>query len=418
MRLHRRVATASLAVVVIGAGAAVASSPTQTVAKTPRVVAVPHHPLFLPVRANQWSRFGTKHGPVDLTPPAPPCPLPDNLPRVTLPVLGEQRVGPCINVPQTVAVGQPFIGNMAYWGGHVQVHPHLYLVFLGWGRPGAFKSDCGAPAKLNEGKIHAVLKCDPDGAGKLMADFASQLGGTQWAGVQSQYYQSTQGKKEYISNDRNQLAGIWVDDVNKTNAKITYRMMAQEAERAAIHFKVKPSQLINSNFIIAQPQNFSDPVAQASGYCAFHDIIEPDADPHYAGLRPGLPYTNMPYVLNQGTSCGQGSVNVGAAGKLDAVTLALGHEIEETATDPGAEDHIQGQALGGWYDPFDGNENGDKCAYVSNNPVGIGPNIPEPGAAGNIVGNRGDKFAVQSLWSNQSAAGVGYCAGAGSDLPF
>jgi len=39
------------------------------------------------------------------------------------------------------------------------------------------------------------------------------------------------------------------------------------------------------------------------------------------------------------------------------------------------------------------------------------------------TGSRGEQehigttFAVQSLWSNEAAAGGGYCAGAGTDLP-
>ena len=49
----------------------------------------------------------------------------------------------------------------------------------------------------------------------------------------------------------------------------------------------------------------------------------------------------------------------------------LGHEIEETVTDPGAEDVIgsgtSAQQIGGWYDPLDANENGDKCAWVGEN---------------------------------------------------
>jgi hypothetical protein len=43
---------------------------------------------------------------------------------------------------------------------------------------------------------------------------------------------------------------------------------------------------------------------------------------------------------------------------------------------------------------------------------------PIPGALGDIKGNQGTTFAVQSLWSNQAAAGAGYCAGAGTDLPL
>ncbi len=36
---------------------------------------------------------------------------------------------------------------------------------------------------------------------------------------------------------------------------------------------------------------------------------------------------------------------------------------------------------------------------------------------GDITGNNGTKFAVQSPWSNGAAGGTGYCAGAGTGLP-
>src|SRR5256714_9545799 len=41
----------------------------------------------------------------------------------------------CIPVYQ-VAAGAPAPVNMAYFGGHVQVTPKIYLVFWGWGSPG------------------------------------------------------------------------------------------------------------------------------------------------------------------------------------------------------------------------------------------------------------------------------------------
>ncbi len=72
--------------------------------------------------------------------------------------------------------------------------------------------------------------------------------------------------------------------------------------------------------------------------------------------------------------------------------------------------------LGGWYDAIDANENGDKCAWVGESLIGTGT-TPIPGAMGDITGTAGGTFAVQSLWSNDSAAGTGYCAGAGTDLP-
>jgi hypothetical protein len=66
----------------------------------------------------------------------------------------------------------------------------------------------------------------------------------------------------------------------------------------------------------------------------------------------------------------------------------------------------------------DANENGDKCAWVGENLLtATGPPEPIPGAINDITGNQGTKFAVQSLWSNAAAAGTGYCAGAGDDLP-
>jgi hypothetical protein len=74
--------------------------------------------------------------------------------------------------------------------------------------------------------------------------------------------------------------------------------------------------------------------------------------------------------------------------------------------------------LGGWYDTADANENGDKCAWVGENlRTGQGPPEPIYGALGDIQGNAGTTFAVQSLWSNQANAGTGYCAGAGTDSP-
>ena len=44
--------------------------------------------------------------------------------------------------------GEPAPVNMAYFGGHVQVTPKIYLVFWGWGEPGAFDHTTpGMPAE-------------------------------------------------------------------------------------------------------------------------------------------------------------------------------------------------------------------------------------------------------------------------------
>ena len=361
-------------------------------------------------------------GSFSLQPPAPPCPENGLLPAP----LGNCGLG---EIPAT---GVPLIGNMAYWGGHVQVDPKIYLVYWGWGEPGAFPASkpC-APENVSEGPVSATLQCDPDGAGKQMADFVNQLGGTAWAGVQTQYYQTdSTGGKQFITNPTDQLAGIWADDSNAagglpaTNANNpagpgnTYTDLAQEAARAVAHFGI--TDLANADIVIAQPQNFSDPNAAAQGYCAFHDYVEPGFEKGiYDGITPGISFTNMPYVLNQGAGCGENLVNPGAKGTTDGFTIALGHEIEETITDPGAED-IQGSLLattnlGAWSDPLDADENGDKCAFVGATPLsgvaGLPAVLPIPGALHDITGNQGGTFAVQSLWSNQALGGLGYCAG-------
>ncbi len=370
-----------------------------------------------------------------INPPAPPCPENGMLP---------EPFSNC-GLPEAPATTLPYPGNMAYWGGHVQVTPHVYVVYFGWGEPGAFPaSDRCKAESLKEGTLKARLPCDPDGAGARIADWVHQMGGTQWANVSTQFYQSVGGQTEHITNPTDVLAGIWVDnkdeaDLSKTSASNpggagnTYTDLAAEAARAAKHFHV--TDLQDANFVIAQPQQFSDPNAYESGYCAFHDYTEPGEEGGiYDGLKSGIAYTNMPYVLaidseaaNGGevNDCGENAVNSGPAGKLDGISIVLGHEIEETITDPGAEDVLgsgtETTNLGGWYDTVDANENGDKCAWVGEPLIGGLPGEPNvapiPGAMGDIQGNQGSTFAVQSLWSNEAGAGAGYCAGAGTDLP-
>jgi hypothetical protein len=118
-------------------------------------------------------------------------------------------------------------------------------------------------------------------------------------------------------------------------------------------------------------------------------------------------------------------VNSGNQGKLDSLSIGLGHEIEETATDPGAETDTGNLAsggstsyYGGWYDSTDPNENGDKCAYVGTISGVEVPNSPPssfPGGLANVTGNDGGQFAVQSEWSNADNAGSGWCAGLPQD---
>ena len=329
-----------------------------------------HHPLYMPNASNMSNPA--------LQPP-PVC---------------------CIPVYQ-VAAGVPAPVNMAYFGGHVQVTPKIYLVFWGWGQSGAFDHTTpGFPTY------------DPDGAAARMTNFVAAMGGTAWAGVSTQYYETVNGQNINIKNPSNVLGGVWYDNTNPIHNNVSGLELAQEAQRAVAHFGV--TDLDNAQFVIAQPQLYNEAgFNSGAGYCAWHDYTQPQ---YYPGVQPGISFTNMPYVLNSGTGCGENSVNTGYfAGRLDGFTIVVGHEIEETITDPGAEDVINGQNLGGWYD-FSAWENGDKCAWVGYTD-GIAPPSTVPGGLNNITGNDGKQYPVQSLWSNDSAGGTGWCAGAGDDLP-
>jgi hypothetical protein len=346
-----------LALAALGAGSAGAAAPA-------------HHPLYMP---------DAQHIASPTLQPPPICCSP---------------VGPPV-------AGEPAPVNMAYFGGHVQVTPKVYLVFWGWGQAGAFDhTTAGMPSY------------DPDGAAQLMTNFIAAAGGTAWANVSTQYYETVGGQNVNIQNPSNILAGVWYDNTNPIHDNVSGLELAQEAQRAVAHFGV--TDLDNSQFVIAQPQKFDEAGFNGgAGYCAWHDYTQPQ---FYPGVQPGISFTNMPYVLNAGASCGQNSVNTGYyAGRLDGFSIVLGHEVEETITDPGAEDVIDGQNLGGWYD-YAAYENGDKCAWVGYTEGIASPSVI-PGGVNDITGNDGKQYAVQSLWSNDSAAGAGYCAGAGDNLP-
>ncbi len=122
-----------------------------------------------------------------------------------LPVSPPSPIPGC--VPPAPPAGEPWPGNMAYFGGHVQVNPSIYLVFYGWGDKGAFSTSCATRPAGDP------VPCDPDGAGLRMLNFAKQLGGTAWAGVQTQYYETRkdsagQAYNTYIQNPVNQLKGV------------------------------------------------------------------------------------------------------------------------------------------------------------------------------------------------------------------
>ena len=104
--------------------------------------------------------------------------------------------------------------------------PKIYLVFWGWGQPGAFDHTTpGFPAN------------DPDGAAARMTGFVKALGGTAWTGSQTQYYELVNGQEVHIQNPTDQFGGVWYDDTNPIHNDVTGLELAQEAQRAVAHFE-------------------------------------------------------------------------------------------------------------------------------------------------------------------------------------
>jgi hypothetical protein len=161
----------------------------------------------------------------------------------------------CVPVAPPVA-GGPAPVNVAYFGGHMQVVPKVYIVFWGWGQAGAFDHTTpGMPAN------------DPDGAAARMTAFIKAFGGTAWAGSQTQYYELDNGQQVHITNPTNQFGGAWFDDTNPIHDNVSGLELAQEAQRAGAHFGI--TDLHDSQVVVAQPQKFNEAGFNGGvGYCA------------------------------------------------------------------------------------------------------------------------------------------------------
>ena len=210
-------------------------------------------------------------------------------------------------LPELPATTLPYPGKMAYWGGHVEPAPKDYLVYWGWGAPGPSPSATVAAERSRGGQNSAgwpAIRWCRHAYGRLR----KPARGDAWAGVSTQYYQrDAAGTDADISNPREQLAGIWVDDANsitglpKTTRRArpapsnTYGTSRPRRHRAVAHFRIRD--FADADLIIAQPPAYSDPNALNSGYCAFHDYTLPARGRHLQRLTPSISYTNMPYAL-------------------------------------------------------------------------------------------------------------------------
>jgi hypothetical protein len=274
--------------------------------------------------------------------------------------------------------------NLIYHGGLVETVPAVYIVYWGpeWQQGFSFKQ--GTFTYTN-----STVK-------RYVNAFFGSVGGSPWAGVQTQYCQNIdpgfscvgQPFAQFVTNPRNQLKGTW-SDPTPVPAEIVTTGLAEnqtndpieaEALAAAAHFGYN----VNATYFILTPPGHGA-TAYGSVYCAYHAETG-----HTTGH--GVRYAFMPYVPEQGAGCGANSVNANDAfgnGYLDGYSIVAGHEYAEAVTDP---DNQMG-TQDGWNDAQT-SENGDKCAWTGLQNITLGAHL----------------FAVQPMWSNEANGGQGACA--------
>src|SRR5215469_10189802 len=275
-------------------------------------------------------------------------------------------------------------------------HEKIYLVFYG--------SQWGTQSTNANGDV--VLSGDPSGQAPYQQELYKGLGtgGELWSGVTTQYCDGVAAGAQSCPASNTQhvaypsggvLAGVWVDESTASPSQATGHQLGVEAVNAAAHFgNTTAASNRDAQYIIVSPHGthpdgYNTPSGQ---FCAWHDW---NGDTTLSGGAVtsnfgDIAFTNSPYITDMGASCGQDFVNSGSAGTLDGVSIVNGHEYAETITD---------QNPPGGYTDSSGEENGDKCAWIT------------PGTAGgsfDLTTGTGT-FAMQTTWANDGNGGSGAC---------
>ncbi|HEX6499465.1 MAG TPA: hypothetical protein VF054_10590, partial [Micromonosporaceae bacterium] len=280
-------------------------------------------------------------------------------------------------------------GQLRYGGGVDGIGvttgaPRVYLVVYG--------SQWGTASTNSQGDM--TLSGDSVGEVPRLQELFKGIGtnGEQWSGVDTQYCEGISAGSTSCPSGAAHVgyptggafAGIWYDNSVSSPSSATGHQLGTEAVKAAGHFgNTTSSANRNAQYVILSPHGTTpDGFNAGGGFCAWHDW---NGDSSLSGGAVSSSYgdiafTNMPYVTDAGSSCGQGFVNSGSAGTLDGVTMVEGHEYAETITDQ--------NPAGGWTDSS-GYENADKCAWISSG----------TGASANVTFSTGT-FAMQSTYSN------------------
>jgi Putative Ig domain len=287
--------------------------------------------------------------------------------------------------PETLAFGGGIDGIGVTSGA-----PKIYLVFWGnqWGTQGTDPN----------GNI-TLSKDTYDGAPYIQQLFKGLgTGGELWSGTMTQYCDGSSvatgatscpaGAPHIGYPTGGPYAGVWYDNSAAEPTAASGHQIGQEAVNAAAHFgNTTAASNRYAQYDILSAPGLDPDNYETQGFCAWHDY---NGDTTLSGGAVSSPYgdlafTNMPYVMNAGASCGMGFVN--SPGTLDGYSIVNGHEYAETVTDQ--------NPAGGWtnqhLNSFSGEENGDECAWISSG----------QGASANVAMGDGS-FAMQSTWSNDT----------------
>jgi serine protease len=259
--------------------------------------------------------------------------------------------------------------------------PRVYLVFWGsqWGTAGT------------DGNGNTTFTGDANGAAPRLQQLFKGLGngGELWSGVMTYYCEGVStgsqtcpatGVPHVGYPTGGALAGVWANTGSASPSAPTALQLGQTAVSAASHFgNTTASSNRNAQYVILSAHNVRPDGFPSAGFCAWHDW---NGDVGAGSSVGDIAFTNMPYVLDAGTSCGQNFINGGSAGTLDGFTIVEGHEYSETITDQ--------NPAGGWTDSS-GEENADKCAWLTSG----------AGASQNVAFTTGT-FAMQGTWGNDT----------------
>jgi serine protease len=291
--------------------------------------------------------------------------------------------------------------DLIYHGGNagsdaigVETKPAVYLIW--WGPEWA----SGFQTADTDGKLFSSKTLQ-----SYLDSFFAGVGGSPWAGVQTQYCNgalpgatSCVGGTGFVANPKHQLKGVWTDPTPVPADIVTLGLaenlvndpIAAEAQRAAAHFGYDPQ----ATYIVLTPPSTigtGQPV-----YCGYHTQttgIDGVGNP-FRLQYAFIPWLNTNWPGVGVTGCGMHNVNAASNaygnGIFDGWSIVTGHEYSEAVTDPDNFATVQD----GWNDA-QGSENADKCAWTNTQNIALGAH----------------QYAIQPTWSNEAfdASGDG-CA--------